>query len=442
MLRYRLAVPALLITGAYAIAVTVSVVLALNGGDLGPLWRLTLLYEVPDDTSVTWQNVLALVLLGVLSAWVLWQSLRGPVKGARPAAGRDVRRLRAALYAAVATWLLYAVLPIWPWWAQVFDSLVMAVVVVLFQPVLRRTVRLADLATAAGVLSYLAVAAGAVFDELDLRAGESTADIAGLGGLAALFWLIMALVAQWQDGRFRRATVWYGAGYLLAPVLLLPVLLLMELLGGFGDVSGELSVATEILLVAWLARSANDLADPHARQTPSPPLLAVPPAFTAGSPLAARAGFAACAVVLIPGLGAPLQGNKYFAVPRMPRGWLDGQAGDAAAMLWRTFELFTAFGGLAVVVLFAAYRGTRIAFLTAMGALLLTAVTVATGMLVFPPYGEPALVFSAAGEATDFRPPLARAPMWFIAECGCAAVLLWWARIARPRINDHPLPAP
>ncbi|MFG1708136.1 hypothetical protein ACFLIM_33495 [Nonomuraea sp. M3C6] len=436
MRRYRLGIPTLLIAGAYAIAVAVTAVLALSGGDIGFLWRLTLFYEADDDVSATWQNVLVLVLTGAFSAWALWQSLRGPVAGARPEIDRGVRWLRVALYAAVGWWLLYAVLPVWPWWAVVIDSLVLAAVAALFHPVLQRTVRLADLARAAGVLGHLSVAAGEVFDTLDWRDGEWSAAIAGFGGLARLFWVIMVFVSQRRDGRFQRATVWYGIGYLLLPVLLLPVSLLLRLAGGFDDVAEEVAYVPDILLMVWLARSAHDLADPHARPAPSPPLLAVPPAFAVGSRLSARAGFAACAVLLVPAVVNLFRGHSRWITAHVPATWLAKRVGDVAATLWWVFESFAGIGGLAVVVLFALCRGTRLTFLAAMGALLLTAAAGTAGLVVFLDSSGPAIyriIQSYSGDPFASRLPIS--PLWFIAACACSAVLLWWAHTVRPRLD-------
>ncbi|MEV0419898.1 hypothetical protein [Streptosporangium canum] len=122
--RYRSGVPALLIVSVYAVALAVAAVIALTAGDLGVLWRLSLFTEVDEDAAATWPSVLVLVLAGTLWAWAGWQSLRGPLAGPSEL-DRDARRLRAALYAAAASWLFYFLIPSWPWWATVLDSVVM-----------------------------------------------------------------------------------------------------------------------------------------------------------------------------------------------------------------------------------------------------------------------------------------------------------------------------
>ncbi|WP_433347547.1 hypothetical protein ACQP25_30535 [Microtetraspora malaysiensis] len=127
---------------------------------------------------------------------------------------------------------------------------------------------------------------------------------------------------------------------LVSLYLLLPVSLLLRLAGGFDAVAEDDVWASDIQLMVWLARSTHDLAAPHARPAPSPPLLAVPPAFAVGPRPSARARFATCAA-------GPCRGQP---VSRP-------LAGDVAATLWRVFEFFAGIGGLAVVVLLALRPG-------------------------------------------------------------------------------------
>ncbi len=124
--------PAVLVTGGYVTALVVAAVLALIGGDVGFLWRLSLFSEADEDAAATWPNVLTLIMAGGLWAWALWQSLRGLPSGEPLSTDPETRPLRMALYAAVASWAFYAVMPIWPWWAVVLDALLMSAVVVLF----------------------------------------------------------------------------------------------------------------------------------------------------------------------------------------------------------------------------------------------------------------------------------------------------------------------
>ncbi|MEV6859460.1 hypothetical protein AB0M44_00435 [Streptosporangium subroseum] len=291
--RYRFGVPALLIVSVYVLAVAVAAVITLTVGDLGALWRLTLFTEVDEDTSATWPNVLVLVLAGTVPVWTLWQSLRGPLAGPAPELDRDTRRLRVALYAAVASWLLYFLLPSWHWWTAL-DAVAMWVVVIAFQPVLSRDLthagRMRIVAVpayegtagpepgvlrnlkhthrmrAAGVVAYGGTAVLEVLDVLDRPVPDGLSSICGL---AALIWTVMVLWAQWRDGRWQRATVWYGVASLLVPVAFMPVGLALV---SEGNVYGDAMTATQTLMMIWLARSAHDLADPRHRPA-SPSLL-------------------------------------------------------------------------------------------------------------------------------------------------------------------------
>ncbi|MFI7697904.1 hypothetical protein [Nonomuraea sp. NPDC049480] len=254
--RHRLGIPALLVIGVYVVALAVAVVIALTAGDLTALWRLTLFTEVGEGVAVTWPNVLILVLAGIPWAWALWQSLRGPLEGPPPELDRDTRRLRVALYAAAASWLLYRLLPFWPWWAVV-DAVVMWVVVVLFQPVLGRNLERADRVRAAGVLAYGGLAAVEALDLLDLHLPSWLPLICGL---ASLIWTVLVLRAQRRDGRWQRATIMYGIAALVVPFVLA---LVGWALARAGSPYIDAAAAVDALMVIWLARSAHDLADPH-----------------------------------------------------------------------------------------------------------------------------------------------------------------------------------
>ncbi|TMR03514.1 hypothetical protein ETD86_53885, partial [Nonomuraea turkmeniaca] len=261
--RYRLGLPALLITGVYLVALAVAAVIALTSGDLAALRRLTLFTETAKDTTAAWANVLLPVLVGMAWAWALWQSLRGPLAGPPPELDRDARRLRVALYAAAGSWLLYPLLPAWPWWAVVLDAVVMWVVVLLFHPVLGRSLEYADRARAAGVLAYGGIAVIEVLDVLDV----STPGAGLICGLAVLVWTVLVLRAQRRDSRWRPATVVYGIAALVAPVGVALVGLLLAILENHAN---DLTSAGDALMVIWLARSAHDLADPRHQPSPAP----------------------------------------------------------------------------------------------------------------------------------------------------------------------------
>ncbi|GAA4237294.1 hypothetical protein FHR32_007324 [Streptosporangium album] len=265
--RHRFGVPALLIMSVYVVAVAVAAVIALTVGDLGALWRLTLFTEVDEGVAVTWPNVLILVLAGMAWAWALWQSLRGPLAGLPPELDRDARRLRVALYAAVASWLFYFLMSSWPWWVAVLDAVVMWAVVVLFQPVLVRNLKHADHARAAGVLAYGGAAAAEVLDVLDWPVPRWLPLVCGLAGL---IWMVLVLRAQRRDGRWQRTTVLYGVASLVGFGSV------GWLLASEGNVYDDAMTAADALMMIWLARSAHELADPRHQLAPPSPLPAQP----------------------------------------------------------------------------------------------------------------------------------------------------------------------
>ncbi|OPG12239.1 hypothetical protein [Microbispora sp. GKU 823] len=194
---------------------------------------------------------------------------------------RGVLRLRVAFYAAAGSWMVCAVAPAWPWWAVVIDSLVMSTLVVLFHPVLRRTVGFTGLALAAGLLSNTSTAAVEVFDVLDWREARRVADMPDLSALAGLIWTALVFLTQWRDGRWRRATVGYGIASLVAPLVLLLMAVPLEIAGISGGVYVSAITATDALSVIWLARSAHELTDPSASPAPIAPA-GPPPAQASG----------------------------------------------------------------------------------------------------------------------------------------------------------------
>jgi hypothetical protein len=261
MPRHRSGFPALLVTGAYVVAVAVAAVVAMTAGDLGVLWRLTLFGEVDEDVLVTGPNVLILVLAGLPWAWALWQLLRGPLAGPPPELDRDTRRLRVALYAAAASLLLFPLMAAWSWVPAVLHAAVMWVVVLLFQPVLGAGLEFAGLARVAGVLGFGGVAVVDVFDVLDVPMPGGVSLICALAGLV---WMVLVLRAQRHDDRWRPATAWYGIAAMVAPfVLMLMTVLMTVLLAAVVDVYEGVAVAGNALMLIWVARSAHDLADPR-----------------------------------------------------------------------------------------------------------------------------------------------------------------------------------
>ncbi|XVQ85680.1 hypothetical protein ACQP2K_44025 [Microbispora siamensis] len=295
MRHYRWGVPALVAAAGYGAVVAVAAAVATARGDIGFLWRLTLFSEVDEDLTLrnllanvdataVWPNALILLAAGGLWGWALWQGLRGPIAGRPPVTDRGVLRLRVAFYAAAGSWMVCAVAPAWPWWAVVIDSLLMSALVVLFHPVLRRTVGFAGLALAAGLLTNASTAAVEVFDVLGWREARRVADMPDLSALAGLIWTALVFLTQWRDGRWRRATVGYGIASLVAPLVLLLMAVPLEIAGISGGVYVSAITAADALSVIWLARSAHELTDPSASLAPGAPVApsGPPPAQASG----------------------------------------------------------------------------------------------------------------------------------------------------------------
>ncbi|MET7327973.1 hypothetical protein [Nonomuraea sp. NPDC005650] len=260
--RHRLGVPALIVTGVYLSALAVAVVVALAAGDLGALWWMTL-FEAPDASiQATWPNVLLLTLAGLVVAWVLWESLRGPLTGPPAEQDPNIRRLRVALYVAAASSLVSPFLAVWSPWGTVVTLIPMFGVAFLLSPVVGRTRRHGLILQICGILGFGGTAVGLGLMLSGYEAGALMWFIAS----ASLIWTVLILRAQWDDGRWRRATVKYG---ILA--LVLPVVLTMA--GGLSGVPWEVyddAVAVAgVLAVVWLARSAHDLDAPPAVPVPS-----------------------------------------------------------------------------------------------------------------------------------------------------------------------------
>ncbi|WP_030923217.1 hypothetical protein [Streptosporangium amethystogenes] len=253
--RHRSALPALLVTGLYGVALTVAAVVTLISGDLAPLWWLTLFATVPEGVAATGQNLLLLVLAGLSWAWGIWQILRGPPAGPPPQQDRNTLRLRVALYVATATtWLLHVTESLIWADATVIISVVMWVVVLLFTRVLggdRPYMR------GAGVLGYGGFTVIGVLDLVGRPVPDGVESICGLAGLA---WTVLILRAQGDDPRWGTATVAYGIAALVAPIFLL--LAALPFLGE-GNAVEALGVVSSVLMMTWLARSAHDLAAPR-----------------------------------------------------------------------------------------------------------------------------------------------------------------------------------
>ncbi|MEW9551036.1 hypothetical protein [Nonomuraea sp. NPDC050783] len=285
--RHRSAVPALVVAGGYLAVVAVAAVVAAATGDLAPLWRLTIAQEAGEGVAVTARDVAVPALTGLVWTWTLWQALRGPLAAPSPASGQEgeagqqvgqeqqVGRARVALYAAAATWLLYMVLPSWPWWAAVIEAVTMWAVVLLLHPVLGDGLERPGVARTAGVLGFGGAVVDEVLDLLDLPVPDESALIVGV---AALVWTVLVLRAQRGDDRWRPATVAYGIAALVLPLLGLLVPAVLALTGtaiaSDSALVGGLAAAAGAVQVIWLTRSGHDLASPGlavpARRTAAP----------------------------------------------------------------------------------------------------------------------------------------------------------------------------
>ncbi|MBP2707413.1 hypothetical protein JOL79_26870 [Microbispora sp. RL4-1S] len=427
MRHYRTILPAVLVTGAYVTALAVAAVLALTGDDIGLLWRLSLFSDADEDVAATWPNVFVLAVAGGLWAWALWLSLRGLPYGRPIPADRETRALRRALYAAVASWVFYAVMPVWPWWAVVLDALLMSAVVVLFHPVLRREIRHADLALGAGLLGQVSLAATEIFDALNWHEAERAAALGGFAPVGTLVWSVLVLMAQRRDGRWRRSTVWYGIASLLTPFALPIAGMALNAAGDLADVYGEAVSAADALFLIWLARSAHDLAGTTGDAAP------YVPSVRAKTALTTTAQLTACVVLLLPPLANrhPAWISPHVSIDRLPR-VVGEAAGAVPTTLLHAFELFVGLGGLAALVLVALHRRTM--FWPAMSGLLVTAlaglaavtmVDQQDGWGLTRPYGLD--VYGIV--AFSSRPAIS--PLWFTAACLVSAALLWWSHSGR-----------
>ncbi|MEU8362106.1 hypothetical protein AB0C27_39410 [Nonomuraea sp. NPDC048882] len=258
--RHRSALPALILVGLYGAALTVTVVVALVSGQLGPLWWLTLYTPVAEGAVVSPLSVLVLVLAGLSWAWAIWQVVRGPLAGSPPQQDRDVMRLRVALYVAVVTTSLLHLAGSFAWEVvTVVYSVAMWVVVLRFMPVLGGE---QQFTRGAGVLGYGGFAVIGVFDLVGWSGLGAAESVCALAGLA---WTALVLRDQWGDDRWGRATFGYGLASVVAPIPLTVAAMPFSQETGVADAVG---VVSSVLLLVWLARSAHDLAVPR-RQPPA-----------------------------------------------------------------------------------------------------------------------------------------------------------------------------
>ncbi|MEU9832057.1 hypothetical protein AB0D67_11015 [Streptosporangium sp. NPDC048047] len=251
--RYRFGRLAALVAGGHAALVVTFGAAAVVNGDARGLRRLMIGWERPDPPPNLGWYVLPLVLAGLAQSWALWRILRGRVIGlpalSEPSGSAGspepsgavafpgpIRALRAVLYLALAFSLLFLVWPRPPWWVSGLDQAGQLALVILFHRTLTGAFRgLRCTALAAGTLAAISVIGSTVSEEIGLEAAESVFSIAVLDGLPWLLWMSLVLVAQSQDGRWRRGTVWAGISYLVLVFIVSPLMFDLAFLGGFED---------------------------------------------------------------------------------------------------------------------------------------------------------------------------------------------------------------
>jgi hypothetical protein len=209
------------------------------------------------DGFDTWTTV-ALLVVALAKAAVLWLILRAPAPGPLDRREKALRRL---LYLAVAyTFVLWYPIALLPDAVDAaFQLALWAAIDVLYLLVIRWGSRVLRAAAGALFAVELAGMANELLDELDLPELGS-GGIVGLGlmlgGAAAI---IITVVGQWRDGRWSRGTL--VAGWLSVGVyaLVIPLNVL------FGEIfSGSLAMpvmmdAVGLVSTVWIAATAREL---------------------------------------------------------------------------------------------------------------------------------------------------------------------------------------
>ncbi|MGR6914195.1 hypothetical protein ACU635_08080 [[Actinomadura] parvosata] len=437
MLRYRLGP---ILVAALAVLVAASGAVALLSGDA----RLSLLFVhgryagEPDELDT--DHILMLVLVGLVRVWGLWQLLpkRHDGSGGRP--GADERWLRITLY----VWALCELTDRLPW-VDLPEIVVWAAAVVLFYRVTRgvsRSLRLVALAVGllqpVRALAHLALELASIDAEILYR-------VLPLGGVTWLLWLVLILVAQAKDGRWRRGTLWAGAVVAAAPVLVPDLSFPFSPAYVWGEGAG---LVIEVITAVWLGRSAREVGhqpkttnnatpagvgptlappEPHSAASLSPAEPSVPPqphnttppsprtpvapqphntASTSPGPPAARSAtplspqarggaaearlrwwpvqVVAVVLPLAPAVANCVNGVFTWVGPRGPvASWFDTN-GWFLRQLWLPLDILVGIGGAAGLVLAAVLVRTRRLVLGTAGVLLVAAVVGAVSGVVGP----------------------------------------------------------
>ncbi|NJP93646.1 hypothetical protein HCN51_30105 [Nonomuraea sp. FMUSA5-5] len=263
MLRYRLG-PILI--AALAVLVAASGAAALLSGDARLLLLLVYGRYAGDPDELDTDHLLMLVLVGLVRVWGLWQLLpkRHDGSGGRP--GADERWLRITLY----VWALCELTDRLPW-VDLPEIVVWAAAVVLLYRVMRgvsRSLRLVALVV--GLLQPVRALAHLALEPASIDA-EILYRVLPLGGVTWLLWLVLTLVAQAKDGRWRRGTLWAGAAVAAAPVLVPDLSFPFSPAYIWGEGAG---LVIEVITAVWLGRSAREAGNPpRAANNATPPSL-------------------------------------------------------------------------------------------------------------------------------------------------------------------------
>ncbi|SDL44140.1 hypothetical protein SAMN05421874_121118 [Nonomuraea maritima] len=367
MRHYRFGMIAALFALGHLAFVGVLGALALTTDHGRPLW--TVVARDPfflgdeDAFSVPWGLTVAVLLVGAVQAWALWQVLRGRARGEPAHRGGRVGLLRLALYLQVGFGIaLFASVPLivaaeayWFWTAtEIITGLLQAAVVWLFFLVLRgvvsRGLRLFSLV--AGLLACASGLGQSITGVLGLDTAVFT--LAGGYGYVWQAWSVSILVAQARDSRWSAATVRIG--------VVAQVMTFLKPGGSMGISTGvfpwafavhTLIGAVSVFGLVWVARTAHELANP----LPQP----VPRRRPARA--AARWWPVAAVAVVLPLVPAAVNLTHGMYLWIGPRGAIENvvrvEGGGTPALTWFSLDVFVGVGGPALLLLVTVLRRTR-----------------------------------------------------------------------------------
>ncbi|MDP9847711.1 hypothetical protein [Streptosporangium lutulentum] len=266
MRRYRLGRLAAVVNMT---AVVVAVVVSLVRDSLDPAWTVVQWY--PPSRSADETSLLAvlggLLLVGAVNSWMFWQVLQGPADAAP--LPRRALWLRRLLYVYVG-WLLIPV-PLPDEVRTAFDVVLWVPIVILFAQVLTHSgpaFRLILVTTAllSTMLSWVLVAVPR--DGYADRGAPVLSTVILALVAVGLAWLLMTLIAQRRDGRWRRTTMVLGA----CQLAVIPVAVVLNQLVDFPEsvVLFDLVYVLAVFQPVWLARTAHELNRPGTAPDPGP----------------------------------------------------------------------------------------------------------------------------------------------------------------------------